>query len=41
MTPRFIDLEEEDEDGNSLVEQNPSVHVEVTDGHLVNVPFHG
>jgi hypothetical protein len=37
MTPRFIDLEQED--GNSLVEKQPSVHVGVAAGNLVDVPW--
>jgi hypothetical protein len=38
MPPRFLDLEQEDEDGHILVDKQPSVHVEVADGHLVDVP---
>ena len=41
MTPRFLDLVQEDENGNSLVEKQPSIHVEVADGHLVDVPARG
>jgi hypothetical protein len=40
-THRFLDLEQEDEDRNGFVEKHPSVHVEVTDGHLVDVSSHG
>jgi hypothetical protein len=45
---RFLDLdldfeqededEDEDEDVNSIVKNQPSVHVEVPDVHLVDVP---
>jgi hypothetical protein len=41
VTLGFLDLEQEDENGNSLVEKQPSVHAEVSDGHLVDVPIHG
>jgi hypothetical protein len=38
MSPRFLDLEQDDEDGLSLVEKRHSVHVEVADDHFVDVP---
>jgi hypothetical protein len=38
MTTMCLDLEQEDEDGHSLVEKHPSVHVEIADGPLVDVP---
>jgi hypothetical protein len=43
MTPRFLDIEQENEDevGNSLAEKQPSVHIKVADYHLVDVPSHG
>jgi hypothetical protein len=32
-TPILLVLEQEDEDGNSLVEKQPPVHVEIVDDH--------
>jgi hypothetical protein len=40
MTPRFLGIEHEYEEGNSLLENHPSAHVEVANGHLVDVPGH-
>jgi hypothetical protein len=39
-TPRFLDLEQEYEDGYTIVEKHPSIHVEVADAILVDLPSH-
>jgi hypothetical protein len=39
MNLRLVDLEQEDGDGNSLVEKQPGV--EVADGHLEDIPSRG
>jgi hypothetical protein len=38
ITPIFLDIEHEDE--HSLVDKQHSVHIEVADNHLVDVPTH-
>jgi hypothetical protein len=37
MTPVSLNLKQGGENGHSFVETKPSVHVEVADGHLVDV----
>jgi hypothetical protein len=37
-TTIFLYLEQEDEDGHNLVEKHPSVHVDISDDPLVDVP---
>jgi hypothetical protein len=37
MTPIFVDHQHEDEDEHIIMDKQPSLHVEVTYGHLVDV----